>query len=231
MPNHTEAWNAGYEAAPADTEALSQGADRIRDLKLALRERLVAGGHAMSDGLTTGSNDGRHAVNIDGSGKWPVYKADKTTLAFYVTDTAVSAATGVSYLDAAGRIVGVRERAIVWPLTGALVSGSADFVPVEVPSESSVTANVKALRLLCRNAPASSTVTVAIMSSTSGMTTPTYATTVITNIVAAGSNRGNTTGTISVTQLNRWDVLIPLVSGVGGTTPGTDMAIMLILEF
>ncbi len=34
------AWSAGYEAIPADTENASLGASRIRDLKLALRERM-----------------------------------------------------------------------------------------------------------------------------------------------------------------------------------------------
>ena len=37
---YTDTWDAAFEALPADSENISQGADRIRDLKLAVRERM-----------------------------------------------------------------------------------------------------------------------------------------------------------------------------------------------
>lgn len=40
MTTFSENWNAAYEALPADSEDLGDGADRIRDFKKAFRERL-----------------------------------------------------------------------------------------------------------------------------------------------------------------------------------------------
>lgn len=36
----TDTWNSAFESVPADTEAVSQGAERIRDLKVAISERM-----------------------------------------------------------------------------------------------------------------------------------------------------------------------------------------------
>jgi hypothetical protein len=55
----TEAWNAAYEALPPDSEVRSLGAQRIRNLKTDLRERLVVD-HLWDDGLAVASNDGKH---------------------------------------------------------------------------------------------------------------------------------------------------------------------------
>lgn len=55
---HTRTWNAAYEAGPADSQALSQGAARIRELKTDIRERLDLD-HIMDDDDT---NDGRHRL-------------------------------------------------------------------------------------------------------------------------------------------------------------------------
>lgn len=40
MTTFTDTWNSGFEAIPADSENASQGANRIRDHKKAVRERL-----------------------------------------------------------------------------------------------------------------------------------------------------------------------------------------------
>ena len=37
---YTDTWNSTFEGIPADSENISQGADRIRDFKLAIRERM-----------------------------------------------------------------------------------------------------------------------------------------------------------------------------------------------
>lgn len=55
MP-HTRTWDAAYEATPPNTQNASQGAQRIRELKLDIRERLDLD-HIMDDDDT---NDGRH---------------------------------------------------------------------------------------------------------------------------------------------------------------------------
>jgi len=38
---HTETWNAAFESSPADGDFIPDGPDKIRDLKLAVRERLA----------------------------------------------------------------------------------------------------------------------------------------------------------------------------------------------
>jgi len=53
---HTRNWNAALEAIPADSAAAAQGANRIRDLKVDVRERLDLD-HIMDEDTT---DDGRH---------------------------------------------------------------------------------------------------------------------------------------------------------------------------
>jgi hypothetical protein len=84
----TRTWDAAYEAIPAGSEQISLGDDRIRNLKVDVRERFSQGGHVIQD--TTNSNDGKHAVNADGSGKFRVFRADKTTEIITTTDSVVT---------------------------------------------------------------------------------------------------------------------------------------------
>lgn len=53
---HTRNWNAALEAIPADAAAAAQGANRIRDLKVDIRERLDLD-HIMDQDI---NDDGRH---------------------------------------------------------------------------------------------------------------------------------------------------------------------------
>ena len=55
---HTRTWDSAYEATPPNTQNVSQGAQRIRELKVDIRERLDLD-HIMDDDDT---NDGRHRV-------------------------------------------------------------------------------------------------------------------------------------------------------------------------
>ncbi len=55
---HTRTWDAAYEATPPNTQNASQGAQRIRELKIDIRERLDLD-HIMDDDNT---NDGRHRL-------------------------------------------------------------------------------------------------------------------------------------------------------------------------
>jgi len=54
----TRTWNAAYEAIPPNTQAASQGADRMRELKLDIRERLEKD-HIMNEGA---EDDGKHRI-------------------------------------------------------------------------------------------------------------------------------------------------------------------------
>lgn len=74
----TRVWNSGYEASPGDNDLLSEGDNRIREIKLDVRERLAKGGHVMQDSTSgSGNKDGRHAVGV-GDGPH-IYKTDQTT--------------------------------------------------------------------------------------------------------------------------------------------------------
>jgi hypothetical protein len=55
---HTRTWDAAYELTPPNPQSVSQGAQRIRELKVDIRERLDLD-HIMDDDDT---NDGRHRV-------------------------------------------------------------------------------------------------------------------------------------------------------------------------
>lgn len=81
----TLTWDAAYEALPSGSEAISLGDDRIRNLKRDIRERMTQGGHIMQD--TTNTNDGKHCVNADGSGKFRIFRANKTDEIITTTDS------------------------------------------------------------------------------------------------------------------------------------------------
>lgn len=55
----TRSWNTSYEQSPPDGQDINQGATRIRELKIDVRERLAVD-HLVADGETTNSTDGRH---------------------------------------------------------------------------------------------------------------------------------------------------------------------------
>lgn len=52
---HTRTWDAAYEANPANTQNINQGATRIREVKLDVRERL-----ALDHSMAGDDNDGLH---------------------------------------------------------------------------------------------------------------------------------------------------------------------------
>lgn len=97
MP-HTRNWNAAYEAIPADPAAAAQGANRIRDLKLDIRERFDLD-HIMDEDTT---DDGRHRhVCLVEQGSDPGNLANKGFL--YTKD--VSGVTELFYEDNSGDVL------------------------------------------------------------------------------------------------------------------------------
>lgn len=77
---YTHTWNAAFEALPADSENISQGADRIRDLKNAIRERMESDHYW--DEAGTDADHGEHltitlreqaSVSSPGTGKAYLY--------------------------------------------------------------------------------------------------------------------------------------------------------------
>lgn len=73
---YTHTWNAAFEATPADTEDISQGADRIRDLKSAISERMEHDHYWDTSG--TDADHGEHtAVTLREQASDPSTEANK----------------------------------------------------------------------------------------------------------------------------------------------------------
>jgi len=91
---HTRTWNASLEAIPPNTQAAASGAERIRDLKVDIRERLELD-HVMDET----NDDGYHKqVTLEEQASSPANLADKGRL--FTKD--VAGLTELFYLDAAG---------------------------------------------------------------------------------------------------------------------------------
>lgn len=93
----TDTWNAAFEALPADNEVLSQGAERIRDHKLAVRERL-----AVDHSWAGDADDGKHSkVTLPEQGSDPTNIAN--TGIVYTKDDG-SGNTELYYVDEGGNV-------------------------------------------------------------------------------------------------------------------------------
>ncbi len=91
---HTRTWNAALEAIPPNTQAASQGAERIRDFKLDFRERFELD-HIMDET----NDDGYHkTVTLEEQGSNPGNLADKGIL----FTKEVSSRAELFYIDDAG---------------------------------------------------------------------------------------------------------------------------------
>lgn len=96
----TTEWSAAFETTPAGNTSRKLGDDRIRELKLSIRERLQKGGHFMQDAGAGFPKDGRHVVGV-GDGP-TIYKSDATTEAVRFTDTNVELKAGVNITSVDG---------------------------------------------------------------------------------------------------------------------------------
>lgn len=119
----TDTWNVSYEAIPADNEDIDLGANRIRDLKVAVRERL-----AVDHSWAGDANDGLHLhceFVPQGGAPALVNAADGV-----VYTQSISGATELLYKDSAGRITQITARGgLGGTVAGNLqVGGSSLFV-------------------------------------------------------------------------------------------------------
>jgi hypothetical protein len=96
---YTRTWNAAYEADPADGDNLGEGANRIRDMRVDVRERL-AKDHYM-DIAGTDAAHGEHSKVTLRTGAKPTAEADKGYL--YAKD--VTAKAELFYEDEDGNEV------------------------------------------------------------------------------------------------------------------------------
>ena len=99
--SHTNPWSTAFELTPAGTASRKEGDDRIRELKVSVRERLLLGGHYMTLAATDIDKGGRHTVGMGGDGGPHIYKSDGTTRLISFTDTnmALQANMGLTSID------------------------------------------------------------------------------------------------------------------------------------
>lgn len=91
---YSDTWNIAFEALPADGELANQGADKLRDLKLAIRERLEKDHYWPPAG--TDADHGEHVViTLREQGSNPANAADKGKL--YTKD--IGGVTELFYLN------------------------------------------------------------------------------------------------------------------------------------
>ncbi len=113
MTTFTRTWDASYEASPPDSQAASQGATRIREVKQDIRERL-----AVDHSMAGDANDGAHnkATLLEQS-------ADPTAAAntgfVYAKD--VGGITELFYEDSSGNVIQVTNN-------GSIDAGTLDGI-------------------------------------------------------------------------------------------------------
>ena len=103
----TDTWDAAFEAAPADSEDINLGANRIRHLKVAVRERMQVD-HVWEDA----QEDGKHnkLTLVPQTGAPPASSPD----AFLYTQT-LAGFTELLYEDSAGNIMQLTQGGFLYP--------------------------------------------------------------------------------------------------------------------
>ncbi len=84
---YTDTWNAAFEASPADGDNVSEGAERIRDTKVGIRERLAKDHYF--DIAGTDADHGEHVKVTLRTGSAPTNAVDKIFL--YAKDVSAKA--------------------------------------------------------------------------------------------------------------------------------------------
>lgn len=105
---YIDTWNAAFEAVPADTDAISNGADGIRDLKVAVRERMAKDHYMAIAG--TDVDHGEHVqVTLRKSSAKPTAYADKG----YVYTKIVGSAVELFYENEDGQEVQLTNAGVI----------------------------------------------------------------------------------------------------------------------
>lgn len=123
MTVFTRTWNGAYEASPANTQAAAQGAQRIRELKIDIRERMEVD-HIYGTGSV---DEGAHNfVHLKEQGSAPGGAADYGVM--YSKD--VSGVTELFYKDSAGTETQITQNGnILGRLVGEIVCTAFTAAP------------------------------------------------------------------------------------------------------
>ncbi len=124
---YTDTWNAAFEASPADGDTVSEGAERIRDTRIGIRERMEKDHYMAVAG--TDADHGEHAKVTLRVGSAPTPEANKGYL--YAKD--VSSIAELHYIN---------ENSVETQLTGL---GSGGWVAVPSASFTSTPASTSTL--------------------------------------------------------------------------------------
>jgi len=104
---YTDTWNAAFEASPADGYNVSEGAKRIRDTRIGVRERLAKDHYF--DIAGTDADHGEHSKVTLRVGSAPTHAANKGIL--YAKD--VSAKAELHYIDENGNEVQLTSGGVI----------------------------------------------------------------------------------------------------------------------
>jgi hypothetical protein len=121
---NTDTWNAAFEALPADVDNISEGAERIRDTKLAVRERLSKDHYIEIAG--TDADHGEHnKVTLRVQTSKPTAEANKG----YVYSKDVSAKAELHYEDEDGNEIQITTGGSL-NITALLLTHLATIYPI-----------------------------------------------------------------------------------------------------
>lgn len=131
MTNFTYTWNATFLATPADTEDEALGAQRIRDTKAAVGERL-----AVDHSMAGNANDGKHVwatlENTGSTSAWVLDAGDGRLFA-----ASVSGNTELFYQDSVGHVTQITNvGSVAAPITAPTIPSGTNmvFVQAAVPA-------------------------------------------------------------------------------------------------
>lgn len=117
MTAFTYTWNATFLAQPADTDDEAQGAQRIRDTKAAVGERL-----AVDHSLAGDANDGKHDwATLRNAGQTTPFTLDATDGRVFAA--AAGGNTELFYQDSSGNVIQITKTGI--PVSSQFTSGTA----------------------------------------------------------------------------------------------------------
>jgi hypothetical protein len=235
-------WDSAFEAVPADTDDPEQGADNIRDTKLAVRQRFVRE-HEGSHGESTADKayDGRHragsarALVVDAdpaTAGWPDDATDEDTLLYRALDTRDDGRlwfdSGDSWLPALraqtdddpethGWVGYVRE-VFRWSWQG-VIGTTLDVPRILVPHACTV---IKVGAVLT-NAPTGSAATLQVHKgeSAAGICTAALSLAAGTGLAKASTATLDDTNKVLAAD----DTLRLEIATVGSTTPGSDLSV------
>ena len=235
-------------ATPPGSEQLSTGDDKIRSLKLAIREREERGGHywpVAVAGPVPSNDTGKHCCGGDPQGdtkQFIVYEEDRTTAAVTIdTDEggiqSVTLGDGVAgsnaYTLKADVLRGKRDHTIAMPLPASAVGRVKGMI---FENRNADTITLLGAKLICFTTPVGGALDVDLNRIASGYTDPNVAGTTVFSgghpQVAAGAFTGSevTAFTGGLETLATGEAWVVDIDTIGPTTPADNIVLLLRVQ-